>query len=125
MLMKKIKSILSVHLHIEKEGFYIVNEHRFPQLRKGAWICHVGVSGGVRMPLYSVNPHKCHSEPQYLYQRQTSTGYLDGGVALFNLCSSHPSGEQATPLFSMFLLNDFPLGGLTGTLIICLRKMKG
>lgn len=37
----------------------------------------------------------------------------------------HASGEQAAPLFSMFLLNDFPPGGLTGALIICLRKMKG
>lgn len=76
--MKKMKSILSVHLYIEEEGFYIVNEHRFPMVRKGGWICHVGGGGG-GMPLHSVSPHKCHSEPLYLYQRQTSTGYLDGG----------------------------------------------
>lgn len=121
-LMKKIKSILYRRgglLHCEWAQISY-GKKRWLDLPCGGW------REGGRMPLHSVSSptDAIQSHWMRIRGRRAQDTWM-AWVALFNLCSSHPSGEQATPLFSMFLLNDFLPGRMTGTLIICLRKMKG
>lgn len=120
-LKRKVRVTLSLHLYREEEGCQSGNKQIPQDKTKGPGFALSG-----KVLLYNLSPQECHSKPWCLNWGQMGPGHL---VARQGWCcltfALHPSGEPATPLFSRFLQSDFPPGGLTGTLIIRLRKMKG
>lgn len=118
-LKRMVRVTLSFHLYREEEGCQSGN--RFPRIRQRGPDLPVSGSATLqfkspRMPFKAMVFELGTDGPRALGRQ--------AGVMLFNLCP--PSLRRpATPLFSRFLQNDFPPGGLTGTLIIRLRKMKG